>query len=370
MESVQNPEGRFRTLKGVFAVMEGGRPRIVTGTQSVAFEVLIDGVRHILRCFLTADAARDERMRELSAYTSHIACPHLVPQVFLEGEILVFDMADRPVWADVLLQRVPDGERLDKLISTPEGLRTGIEQLSKWLSTNDFSHGNICAKNVYVTTDGIPVLIDYTHGSRRKSEDDLHAVDALMDALGDTSEAVATTVQKYESIGEMHDGVMCAFDGDEWIYIDKTGAQAIEGRFVSVKDFDEGRAVVETETGFGLIDLDGRWIIEPQYEDLDWDSVHNVSIVTRDGLSGMMNRAGEPVTELAYDQILGGKEGLFAVRQGKRYGFLNKEGSMVIAPQFDDALGFRDGQARVRMGGEYFVIDPEGDIIQKINELA
>jgi hypothetical protein len=370
MESVQNPEGRFRTLQGVFAVKDNGRPRMAAGAESVVFEVVVGGVPHIMRCFFASDTARDERMRELSAYTGHIACPHLVPQLFLEGEMLVFDNFDRPVWADILLQRVPDGERLDRLTSPPEGLVAGFARLSEWLATNDFSHGNICAKNVWVASDGTPVLVDYTHGSRRRSAADLRAVEALVAALDDVSATAPATVPKYVSIGEMHDGMMCALDGREWIYIDKTGAQAIEGRFLSAKDFDEGRAVVEVATGYGLIDVDGRWIVAPHCEDVSWDSVHNVAIVTANGLSGLVNRAGEPLTEVAYDQIMEGKEGLFAVRQGRRFGFLGKDGTMAIAPQFDDALSFRDGHAKVRLGGEYFLIDREGVIVQKINELA
>ncbi len=98
--------------------------------------------------------------------------------------------------------------------------------------------------------------------------------------------------------------------------------------------------------------------------------MHNVSIVTADGFSGLVNRAGEPLTEMVYDQIMDGNEGFFAVRQGRRYGFLGKDGVMAIAPRFDDVFSFRDGQAKVRIGGEYFLIDKEGNILQKINELA
>lgn len=370
IESVQNPEGRFRSLKGVFAVTDNGRLRMVAGAESVAFEVVVDGARHILRCFTKVDIARDERLRELSAYTSHIACPHIVPQIFLDEEMLVFDTAGRSAWVSVLIQLVPDGERLDRLISPPDSLRDGFLRLSEWLAGNDFSHGNICAKNVYVTAGGEPILVDYTYGSRRRSEADLRAVNSLVDALDDTCDSVTVATPKYDSIGEMHDGVMCALDGDEWIYIDKTGLQAIEGRFLSVRDFDEGRAVVEMKAGYGMIDLDGRWIVAPRYEDVNWDSVHNVAIVTADGFSGLVNRAGEPLTEMVYGQIMDGNEGHFAVRQDGLYGYLNKDGAIAIAPQFDDAFAFRNGRARVRLGGEYFLIDKEGVISQKINELA
>lgn len=369
MESVLNPEGRFKTLNGLFAVMENGQPRMTTGEGRVSFEVMLDGVRHVLCCFLNDDPARDMRLREVSSYTRHIACPHLVPYLWLNEEMLVFDSTGRAVRVDVALQRVPDGERLDRLKVWPEGLAAGLDRLAEWLEANDFSHGNICGRNVWIAADGTPVLTDYTHASRRRSKGDVLALKSLA-APAEAETATAAPVQKYGVIGEMCDGVMRAQDGDEWVYIDKTGSQVIAGRFLSACDFAEGRAVVETATGFGLLDIDGRWVIEPWCDDLDWDCDYNVAIATKDGLSGMYGRGGEALTGMDYELIMGGTEGLFVVREDGLYGFLHRDGTVAIEPQFDDANAFRNGFARVRIAGNYFVINEKGAIVQKSKELV
>lgn len=48
-------------------------------------------------------------------------------------------------------------------------------------------------------------------------------------------------------------------------------------------DFHEGRAEVETETGMGLIDRQGRWILPPHYEIVDYDPVESIVRVRQEG---------------------------------------------------------------------------------------
>lgn len=365
-ESVQNPEGHFRSLKNIFIITEA---LPVTENQMVAFDVMVDNVQHVMRCFLTADLERDERMRELSTYTQSVDCKYITPQIFLENEMLVLDDSGRAMWVDVLLQRVPDGVRLDRLKEFPQRLREGLDGLRKWLSENNFFHGNIKPSNVYILPDGTPVLTDYTRGSRQKNDADLRAIDSLIELLDTGTLKTAMAPQRYCDISEMCDGLMRARDGKEWVYLDKTGSQAFEGRFLSAGDFAEGRAVVEISSGFGLINVDGNIVIDPNFDDLEWDDVSNMAIVTRDGLSGLFDRAGQQVTDLIYDQILSGKEGLFPMKTGGKFGYLRKDGTIAIAAQFDDAYAFKDGFAMVRMGGDKYIIDTQGAVIQHVSEL-
>ncbi len=173
---------------------------------------------------------------------------------------------------------------------------------------------------------------------------------------------------KYSFIGPMQDMVMRVFDGTEWFYIDRHGEMAFPGSFVSATDFSEGRAVVETKKGYGLIGLNGRFVIEPKYDDIDWDSINNVAIVTEDGQSGLYSREGQQLTGLIYDQILAGSEGLFPARRNGKYSFIRRDGMTVIRPQFDDAYSFSDGFALVRVGNHEFLIDHDGNPIDDIRE--
>ena len=464
-----NPNGRFRTLDGIYAVRTGdGEPVMTLGEGTAHVTVMWRGEEHTLQCLLRNDEIRRTALEEVALYTERIECPYLVPQSFHAQELLVFDTADRPVRVDVTLQRAPRGQRLDAWLAEVAGrgdaeavhaLAGAVADVAQWLAANDFGHGRVSARSIYVTAENGLVLTDYRRASRRRSPDDLAALGSLaaalyavacqpeiygeivrdnllkmsrlhkfasviadiMDGEEDAAQlkelltAVAqsngtgeelcramrglasTPVRNYRSLGEIaaragqrgggetsaaniaekyifmgrvQDGVMRALDSNGWIYIDRHGCQAIPGRFVGADDFAEGRASVETEEGHGLIDRDGRFVIGPQHEDVEWDSVHNVAIVTSGGLSGLYSRDGEPLTGFIYDHILSGNEGMFPVRCGMKYGYLNRDGRMVIRPQYDDAFGFRDGMARVRSANRELVIDPSGHCIDVIQTQA
>jgi hypothetical protein len=469
IESILNPNGRFRTLEGIYAVRDGGEPSMTLSADGVDFEVVWQGAPHILRCLSGESEQSTDMLRELSLYTSHVDSPHLMPYVYLEGELVSFDSADRTVLSDVILQRLPEGERLDRLVSREArsgnghamaGARKALAALSQWLCENDFAHHRISSRNIYITPRGDAVLVNYAHSSRRGSslrdqlvvgaltaalyvvacrpelydrivqsrilteggmrrltylvsdlmaDERAAALRELLDLMKDVdqsqhgdapvrelSRAIGNVARmpphryaaleriaphtcdgdraeenpKWRFVGEMHEMVMRVFDGHEWRYVDKTGREAFAGTFLYACDFGEGRAVVETSGGYGLIDLDGRFVIEPRCADIEWDIAHNVAIVTVDGQSGLYDRNGVPLTGLIYDQILGGNEGLFLVKKEQLFGYIHCDGRMAIRPQFDDAFGFRNDCARVRTGNRSFLIDRDGNQIETVTEKA
>lgn len=466
IESILNPNRRFRTLDGIYGVRNGdGEPAMTLCELTVDFDMVWNGAEYTLRCFRTPDSDRSGDLRELSVYTRYIECGFITPHLYLEDEMLVFDTADRPVYVDVVLQQKPVGLRLDHYLSETaakgdreaiRGLMNEFSGIAEWLTTNDFSHRNICSRNIYVTSGAELKLVNYCRGSRKRSHEDLLSLGTLTAALYIAScqpelygeiihdktlkvsgfrkltaiiadlmsgeeagalkellallatgaevpgeelcraisrvaktpprsyealENIAARLRsrnaaangnadtgKYSFMGMMHDMMMRVFDGTQWFYVDKHGGRALPGSFVNAGDFSEGRAAVETAEGYGLIDLNGRFVIGPHCDDIEWDSMHNVAIVTADGQSGLYNREGRPLTGLIYDQILPGNEGMFPVRRDGKYGFIRRDGLMAIRPQFDDAFGFRDGFARVSIANREFLIDANGNPIDNIRQ--
>jgi hypothetical protein len=190
--------------------------------------------------------------------------------------------------------------------------------------------------------------------------------DALCGESGFATIEPENPLGKYLCLGEMSCNLMRAFDGKRWCYVDKTGRAVIAGDFIDAADFEEGRAVVETPAGFGMIDTEGRFVIAPEYDDLDWDSYNNLVIATQAGLSGLFSRMGEQLTGLIYEQIMNCSEGLIPARRDGLYGYLAKDGSVAIDFVFGDAFGFTDGTARVRRSGHELIIDRNGIEIDRI----
>lgn len=471
IEAVQNPNGRFRTLKGIYPVTdESGEPRMTTGDICADFEVVFDGKPYILKCLLGASAKHGERLKEVSLFTQLIQTPFLVPYKYLEDEVTVFDTDGQPVTADVLLCAKPDGTPLNRVLGqaasrndTATIWNTGkrLAEMAAWMWNNDFSAGSVSAKTLLIRQGNIPVVTDYTYARRKRSLTDIRAICSLeaaiyccaceprlyttfleehltgrnklislaanlnehlddeqtgtltgllallsaestnydeyvayllelaaklasedparISSLSDMADALTNqpdhkndragndaNTGKYTYVGEACCNLMRAFDGEKWCYVDKTGKKVIGGGFSDASDFEEGRAVVETPDGFGLIDTEGKFILPPSYDDLDWDSYNNISIATKDGKSGIFSRSGEQLTPLCYDHILNCSEGLIAAKKNGRYGYLRKDGSVAIDFMFDDAFGFRDGVARVKRSGHDILIDTDGNEIDRI----
>ncbi|MDR1266338.1 MAG: WG repeat-containing protein [Propionibacteriaceae bacterium] len=91
---------------------------------------------------------------------------------------------------------------------------------------------------------------------------------------------------------------------------------------VNVSDYDN-------KWSAGFIDVDGEWVIEPNYT-MAW------------GFAG---------------------NGLASVKVGELYGFIDESGAFVIEPQYGGALGFSNGFARVSttLGGDKFYINEKNE---------
>lgn len=463
--SILNPNGRFKTLEGIYAVRDAeGEPLMLFTELTVDFETVYGGERYTLKCLLENDNAHIATLKEISMYTTHIDCPYLTPYTYLENEMIVFNHAGRAEYSDVLLQRKPDGMRLDAYMHdlaekgdcvAIANILDRLAAMAEWFVDSEFSHGNICSKNIYITALGMPVLVNYDRSSRQRSHNDIIAIASLAAAIyvtacrpeiyddiihdkiltasglrkltmlftdimsnekaeelndvfsmvaaanevsdeavcmvikklsktalcsyaaleniaghirGRASKSTARDFAKYSYIGEMQDMLMRVCDGLNWFYIDRNGNVTIPGPFVTAEDFSEGRAVVETKSGYGLINVEGNFVIEPDCCDLEWNSIDNIAIVTIEGKSGLFSRDGVKLTELIYDQILPCSEGFLPFKLNGKYGFLRRDGTDVIKPVYDDAFCFKDGFARVKLGNRILLIDHEGNRIDELKK--
>lgn len=97
-------------------------------------------------------------------------------------------------------------------------------------------------------------------------------------------------------------------------------------------EFSEHLAGVEIGGLVGFIDINNRFIIEPQFE---------------------------PV-----DKLSGFSLGMAAVKIGPKFGYINKKGEIVISPIFDEANNFKENMlATVKQGGKYGAIDLNGHLV-------
>ena len=116
---------------------------------------------------------------------------------------------------------------------------------------------------------------------------------------------------------------------DKYGYIDITGKIVIDPQFEEGGEFSEGLSDVLIEDNFGYIDTTGKLVIAPQfYQAGSFDG--NLATVSFDG---------------------------------EKKGYIDKTGRLIIIPQFDDVRTFSEGLAAVRVGKQWSFINQIGEVM-------
>jgi hypothetical protein len=101
---------------------------------------------------------------------------------------------------------------------------------------------------------------------------------------------------------------------------------AVRGRYDWVSEFHEGRASVELDGKYGVIDADGKVVVT-----------------------------------LIYEWVGDYKEGRASIRLNGKRGFVDLNGNVVVPPRYDWVGGFSQKMAIVRLNWKWGFIDLDGN---------
>jgi hypothetical protein len=106
----------------------------------------------------------------------------------------------------------------------------------------------------------------------------------------------------------------------------------------------------------GIIDSEAKWIVQPLYEDIVFESelapspfTDNFVLVKSDGQWGALNDKGETVIAPAFDEMRSFYNGMAAVKKGDKWGFVNSSGELVIEALYENVRDFQGNVAIVTM---------------------
>lgn len=149
-------------------------------------------------------------------------------------------------------------------------------------------------------------------------------------------------------------------------------------------------AVVSVDYKYGFIDTNGKYIINPQFEDVDYNLMSfyetnfyddmGIIPIRSDNKYGFIDFSGKIVITPQYDSIYPksksdsekysytdlqpktGEEGnyLIPVELNEKWGFIDNTGKTIINPQFDSLTYFHNGVAMVTLDGKYGFINTDG----------
>ena len=112
-------------------------------------------------------------------------------------------------------------------------------------------------------------------------------------------------------------------------------------------------------------------------EPTEWEQVtffdkQCYGIISVDGYFGAINRNGEIVIPLEYDNLIDFAElesNIILANKGELWGFINWKNEIIIPFEYSYASVFQDGEAKVCKNGKYYIINQENHIIKEIDGL-
>ncbi|QCJ41460.1 DUF3298 domain-containing protein [Bacillus sp. S3] len=159
--------------------------------------------------------------------------------------------------------------------------------------------------------------------------------------------------------------------GIKWGYMNEKGKFVLPPIYSIAGDFqDNGLAIVRLMDKAGIIDDTGYFIVKPKYDTIEPFSEGRAVVNDQHGFK-VIDESGKEITEKAYTVIFPEyKEGRLIVEETADdgqylHGYLNKRGKVVIPIIYQSASEFTEGKAIVKTkNGPYELIDLTGKVLQ------
>lgn len=168
---------------------------------------------------------------------------------------------------------------------------------------------------------------------------------------------------QFDAISYFSEG-KCAVENSEgkWGYIDKEGRVEITYQFDYAGDFFEGQSIVIKNDKFGVIDKNGKYVINPQYAYMMEDN--SLYLLKVKDKWGWCDKKGKIIINPQFVEAYPFFESsLASVKMNNRYGYINKKGNIEISPQFTAAFPFTGDIAFVENGEQIGCIDKKGKFV-------
>lgn len=149
------------------------------------------------------------------------------------------------------------------------------------------------------------------------------------------------------------------YDGP-WGYINEKGTRVISCMFSNAKPFCKGRAQVQINGLWGIIDQQGEFIAPPILDDICGEFHNGYVWVVYKGKIYKMDIEGRLYIG---DKFFGHVYSPIPKKSGDKWGYVNRNGDFTIPPIYDKAGYFNLDYAQVRQGEWKIKINYEGSII-------
>jgi len=171
IEAIKSAEDNFKELTNLRPVLgDDGQPVMTSGNFAVVFKMkdIETGKLYALKCFTKEQEGRGEAYHQIENELKNIDSPYLISISYFNEELFVDTNQAIETEFPVLLMDWVEGTPLDKYIHNiiKDGrllieISHRFKELSIWLLSQPFAHGDLKPDNILVKKDGSLVLVDY-----------------------------------------------------------------------------------------------------------------------------------------------------------------------------------------------------------------
>lgn len=144
------------------------------------------------------------------------------------------------------------------------------------------------------------------------------------------------------------DGMSIIQENGLFGYMNSNGKVVIKPQFTSAEPFKYNRAIVHNQKGVGVIDTNGKFIINPDkgYEKIE-NFFDNRAIFKKDGFYGVIDINGKEIVSInkRYSSISSFSGQYAGISRNNLYGFIDSTGKEIVPPIYEQTGGFEGGQA-------------------------
>lgn len=150
----------------------------------------------------------------------------------------------------------------------------------------------------------------------------------------------------------------------KWKLIYSSGEVFSNQLFEEAYSFTPELIYVNRKGKYGLLDMNGHYVIPPKYDQLKKFSVKTL-LVKKDNFFYLTDFNGELVSShrFRYIDYIINHLGIARAQIEGKWGWFNSTGDIVIAPVYDELLYFKDGICSAKKNGRWGAIDMHGNTI-------
>jgi hypothetical protein len=182
-----------------------------------------------------------------------------------------------------------------------------------------------------------------------------------------TGKVVLQPVYKYvqiESMKKMIHVTVAAEKGDKQGYLALDGQVLFQPIYDEISDFTNGVARVRLNGKYGLIRENEKFVIQPIYDQLYVLRASQLVAVEVARKKGIVDRNGNKVIGIEYDELYPAK-GNFVFQRNGKWGIMNQKEKVLMALDYDAISPGYDCFV-VRLGGKYGLMASDGKLITPI----